>query len=442
MMNKKVFCITVLVFAYYLIVYPQATWEKIKTPTDFNLLKVSYLDSLHCWVAGDSGVIMFSNDQGDTWEMQNSGVSNYIEDIFFLNENLGWALSYDYEGGNLDIRSKILITNNGGLNWEINYFRNLNIILTTIYFQDSLNGWVGSRPGGISYTQDGGYSWFESTIDTGLFRYLPVEQIGFSTPQYGFAVGGQVDNVGVVWSTSDSGKVWMPHGIGADFFLDSIFMDSTSIISLTGEKEGNYPTANLKFNLLDNSWEYMNTPEYVYITGLSLRTPSEIWGAIGRREPKFIVSNNSGTSWKLLDTPDSLITLDVEFADSLHGIAVGRGGYILKYIPEKPVNVENVDSQFPLDFVLEQNYPNPFNPSTKIRWQSPVSGHHTLKVYDVLGTEIATLVDEYKSAGSYEVEFNVAQSAAADFPAITSGIYFYQLKVADKVETKKMLLLK
>ena len=198
--------------------YPQVSWEKIKTPTDFNLLKISYLDSLHCWVAGDSGVIMFSSDQGDSWEIQNSGVSNYIEDIFFLNKDLGWALTSDVEGGNADVRSKILITTNGGANWEINYFRNLNIILTTIYFRDSLNGWVGSKPSGISYTQDGGYSWFESTIDTGAFGYLPVEQIGFSSPQYGFAVGGQVDAVGVVWSTSDSGKVWMPHGIGPDFF--------------------------------------------------------------------------------------------------------------------------------------------------------------------------------------------------------------------------------
>ena len=136
-MNKKVFCILIIVFAYYLTVYPQATWEKIKTPTDFNLLKVSYLDSLHCWVAGDSGVIMFSSDQGDTWEMQNSGVSNYISDIFFLNERLGWAVTFDYE--NFDIRSKILKTTNGGNIWESDNYRYLNIILTTIFFNDSLN---------------------------------------------------------------------------------------------------------------------------------------------------------------------------------------------------------------------------------------------------------------------------------------------------------------
>ena len=74
-----------------------------------------------------------------------------------------------------------------------------------------------------------------------------MEQIGFSSPQYGFAVGGQVDAVGVVWSTSDSGKVWMPHGIGPDFILDFVFLDTTQIISLTAEFEGYFPNSCLRF---------------------------------------------------------------------------------------------------------------------------------------------------------------------------------------------------
>ena len=88
----------------------------------------------------------------------------------------------------------------------------------------------------------------------------------------------------------------------------------------------------------------------------------------------------------------------------------------------------------PLVFSLYQNYPNPFNPSTKIRWQSPVGSHQTLKVYDVLGNEITTLVDEYKPAGSYEVEWD-----ARDHP---TGVYFYQLKTENFLETKKMILIK
>lgn len=96
------------------------------------------------------------------------------------------------------------------------------------------------------------------------------------------------------------------------------------------------------------------------------------------------------------------------------------------------------------EYKLEQNYPNPFNPSTKITWQAPVNAHQTLKVYDVLGNEIATLVDEYKTAGKYEVEFSAKGGSASGGNAIDlpSGVYFYRLQVGDFVSTKKMILLK
>uniref|UniRef100_A0A832G8S2 carboxypeptidase T n=1 Tax=Ignavibacterium album TaxID=591197 RepID=A0A832G8S2_9BACT len=93
----------------------------------------------------------------------------------------------------------------------------------------------------------------------------------------------------------------------------------------------------------------------------------------------------------------------------------------------------------PIDFVLEQNYPNPFNPTTVISWQSPVSGHQTLKVYDVLGNEVATLVDEYREAGSYKIEFNVAQVSR---PELSSGIYLYKLTVGNFSASRKMMLIK
>ncbi len=102
-------------------------------------------------------------------------------------------------------------------------------------------------------------------------------------------------------------------------------------------------------------------------------------------------------------------------------------------------NVMENEKSLPTTFSLAQNYPNPFNPSTKISWQSPISGHQTLKVYDVLGNEVATLVDEYKAAGGYEVEFNVEQDSR---PAMASGVYFYQVKAGEYIQTKKMLYLK
>ncbi len=92
------------------------------------------------------------------------------------------------------------------------------------------------------------------------------------------------------------------------------------------------------------------------------------------------------------------------------------------------------ETTLPTEFALEQNYPNPFNPNTKISWQAPVGSHQTLKIFDILGNEIATLVNEYKPAGKHEVEF--------DASTLPSGVYFYQLKAGEYVNTKKMLLIK
>jgi hypothetical protein len=97
------------------------------------------------------------------------------------------------------------------------------------------------------------------------------------------------------------------------------------------------------------------------------------------------------------------------------------------------VSVDDESEQI-THFNLSQNYPNPFNPSTKISWQSPVSSWQTLKVFDVLGNEVATLVNEEKPAGNYEVEFNAS--------SFSSGVYYYQLISGNFVKTMKMTLMK
>ena len=104
------------------------------------------------------------------------------------------------------------------------------------------------------------------------------------------------------------------------------------------------------------------------------------------------------------------------------------------FFPGNPNYIFADDNNFPEGFVLYQNYPNPFNPSTKISWKSASSSWQTLVVYDLLGTEVAVIVDEYKSAGIYEVEFNAS--------SLPSGTYFYQLRTAENVQTKKMILLR
>ncbi|MCU0415384.1 MAG: T9SS type A sorting domain-containing protein [Ignavibacteriaceae bacterium] len=97
------------------------------------------------------------------------------------------------------------------------------------------------------------------------------------------------------------------------------------------------------------------------------------------------------------------------------------------------VGVED-EGTIPTEFALEQNYPNPFNPSTTFRYSVPTQSKVVIKVFDVLGNEIATLMDEEKSVGTYELTWNAAN--------LSSGIYFYQLKASDYVQTRKMILLK
>ncbi len=107
------------------------------------------------------------------------------------------------------------------------------------------------------------------------------------------------------------------------------------------------------------------------------------------------------------------------------------------YLSNFDYNILHVEEEKNLivdEFKLYQNYPNPFNPSTTISYHIPELSFVTLKVYDVLGNEIVTLIDEEKSAGNFEVEF--------DGTTLSSGIYFYQLQAGSFVETKKMVLMK
>jgi hypothetical protein len=106
--------------------------------------------------------------------------------------------------------------------------------------------------------------------------------------------------------------------------------------------------------------------------------------------------------------------------------------------------VETVDNEQPSDYRLYQNYPNPFsaeggsasggNPSTRIKYQIPKSNHVTLKIFDVLGREVATLVDGFESPGYKEVQFNAN--------GLASGVYVYRLQSGKYVESKKLVLLR
>jgi hypothetical protein len=145
------------------------------------------------------------------------------------------------------------------------------------------------------------------------------------------------------------------------------------------------------------------------------------WETIG-----FVAGKGTTTEFRIIHFIDNSITLTITLFYSLKQIDFDGS---FEYS-----NIIEVEIGLPTQFILEQNYPNPFNPVTTISWQSPVGSHQVLKVFDVLGNEVATLVDEFREAGRYEVTFDAINLA--------SGIYFYELRAGAYFQSRKMVVLK
>ena len=179
-------------------------------------------------------------------------------------------------------------------------------------------------------------------------------------------------------------------------------------------------TASENNNSVELKWS-TSTEVNNYGFSVERRVKNSEWGAVG-----FVQGNGNSNSKK-------------EYSFTDNNVSSGNYSYRLKQIDNNGSftysNVVDVTCNLQLStFGLYQNYPNPFNPTTKIRYQIPEAGNISLKVYNLLGSEVATLVNEEKSAGNYEVEFNASQFA--------SGIYIYTLKSDGKAITKMMNLIK
>jgi len=146
-------------------------------------------------------------------------------------------------------------------------------------------------------------------------------------------------------------------------------------------------------------------------------------------------TTDGGITWTRQINGTKDVLYSVFFTDVNNGWAVANNGTILHTTNSGVsfVEEEQID-KMPTEFLLSYNYPNPFNPSTKIKYSVPQSSNVVIKVYDILGNEIETLVNEEKSAGSYELTWNAK--------GLSSGVYFYQLRAGSFVETKKMVLIK
>jgi hypothetical protein len=153
-------------------------------------------------------------------------------------------------------------------------------------------------------------------------------------------------------------------------------------------------------------------------------------------------------TWASISTPDSAVIFKIIFPDSLHGFGVGLDGAIIKYKPTLS-SIESENSFLMDGFLLQQNYPNPFNPTTKIKFSIPFleTGDRLpvqLKVYDILGNEVAALINEVLTSGSYEILFSAKDGSTfgGDAYDLSSGIYLYKLTAGSFIQTKKMILLR
>jgi photosystem II stability/assembly factor-like uncharacterized protein len=398
---------------------------------------VTFTDSLNGYAitseVSDTSFILRTTNGGDNWFLSHfdTGVCSYYN-IQFINQNTGFVSGYIYNGSTF----RIVKTTNGGISWfYINFTSDIVAIDMFVLNQDTI--WLvdsGSLTGGVFRTTNGGVNWQNQL------------NIGSNNPNHVYFYNGRLgficeDNF-YLRRTTDGGANWsVVPGIGG--FLDMYFADS-----LTGWKTSFQKTTDGGLNWVNQPVPQGGNILISQIVKFDNIVNDTIWGVgstimtgIGNRG-MVCRSTNSGNTW-LFQVPDSNINIfqyqHTEFVKPLIGWAYSgitgvhttAGGDPIFYMP-----VTQIGSEVPKEYKLYNNYPNPFNPKSNIKYQIPKSNVNVkIAIYDIQGKEIAILVNEKQSAGTYEVDF--------DGSNYSSGIYLYSLIVDNKViETKRMALIK
>jgi photosystem II stability/assembly factor-like uncharacterized protein len=329
-------------------------------------------------------------DSGITWTQNYEFTNDFSSsDNYFLNSENGWVVGADYDHTNNYWRARILKTTDGGQQWNVEWTQDQSV-LKSLYFY-SLTGWAVGESGLIvKYTPQTG--WVNQTSVTDL----PLNKVFFSDDNNGWIAGGYDNQNGfqkILLKTTDCGVNWNVVPNVPYLFRDIVFVDN---------------------NL---GW------------------------AIGydvNENGGILKTTDGGITWSI-DTGNLPAKLNALHIKDNYGWAVGDNGLILRTTEAGAVRVEDEnDNSLPTEFVLEQNYPNPFNPSTSILYAISSRQFVTLKVYDLLGREVVTLVNQEQPTGNYEVEFPPASS----IQNLVSGVYFYQLKAGSFIQTKKMVIIK
>ncbi|MBX2992941.1 MAG: T9SS type A sorting domain-containing protein [Bacteroidetes bacterium] len=413
--------------------YGQDQWRVLPRPTTEILYKLSFLDSLRGWVCGFNGTMLKTTNGGLTWEAQETGISTDIRRVFALNDRHVWALSFvHWVDTSTWFGTKILRTTNGGTTWTNEEFPDWGEFFNSIVFKDSLNGWMGGEFGRMARTTDGGKNWIPVGVDPPSPWSLI--NIKFLTPDLGFAMGGRIDITGTIWKTTDGGLNWRTQGLpdppSPEPIHDVHMVDSLHLVGITGDQD--YGASMLRSRNTGEDWDYTFLNIFGEPLALSFRTETEAWVPLGFAA-RMMYTPDTLHTWIEMDTPGRRAIYDLVFTDSLTGYAVGDSGTILKFKPNA-TSVTEQNSHAPGTFTLFQNYPNPFNPATTISFDLPVRSFVTLRVFNLLGQEIRTLMNQAGEPGRHHVTFN-----ADNLP---SGVYVCRLQAGSNVQNMRMVLLR
>jgi len=335
---------------------------------------VTISDYQTMWTAG-YGILLKTTNRGNNWTQKSTPVYN-INCVYFTNSMNGWLVG-----------DTLCRTTNGGENWFVNMPATQSSDF--IQFVDTQTGWLSGPYAEIKKTTNGGINWFSlpnSDPATQKSVYFTNSLNGWA-----FLIGSNMNSY--LYRTQDGGYNWVQY---SPLFYSNLYQ---STIKFINEQTG-----------------YILNP-YDFRTCIYRTT-------------------NSGNNWTKYESGSSLSYYSIDFPDSQTGWIVGNNSSIKKNT-NGGVYINQISNSLPESYSLFQNYPNPFNPVTTIKYQIPKNNMVTLKVYDALGREVETLVNEIQHAGTYEVQFpgNAKLNLA-------SGVYFYKLTAGDFTTVKRMVLIK
>jgi photosystem II stability/assembly factor-like uncharacterized protein len=425
-------------------------WAKILLDSVYNITNVFYTEN-RLYATGESGAILYSTDLGLTWNSLNKFVTHTdLQSASFPDSHNVWAAGYSGE---------IIKSTDAGLTWNAQQ-SNTSYSLYSILFTDSLNGITCGAGNTILRTTNGGTTWSRILIDS---TGNSLNSLFFINSKNGFCGGYDKRNHSIIYNTTDGGLTWnylsiIPNEEGSVkmYFKDSLNGWAGSLnmyrttdggktwnlqISTSGSSIATIQFINpLNGWMLSNGQIFRTTDGGINWTSYLVKTyvgnacwfvsANEGWmcGAYG----SIYHTTTGGQSWTLqsYSTPN----LNYMTFNGNTGLAFGDYGTILRTTNGGISFIKETSNTIIGDYNLYQNYPNPFNPNTTIKYILPKEGHVSITIYNILGSKVATLLNEYKPAGSYSIQFNGSNLA--------SGLYFYKLEAGLFTQVKKMMLLK